>query len=345
MPPAAFPTETPDRSAATPSTEPEPERIPDDGRFATPPGADDGEPSARLAPSDEELAAPTDPDGDAQLGSGEPPASRAPGARAEAKAASRGRSPAGDDARADQPRFEAGGALQRKPAWRRPPQEERPGLATHWGEDRYSPAREVEFERADRTRPSSLIEIHYNDRTGARRMLPDAAWARAEKHLATGLTIRVVDADGQTLPALASGGRVVAVGAPGERYALVIENPTWRRFEVVASVDGLDVLDGSAARVDKRGYLIAAYSSVSIDGFRRSNDEVAAFRLGNVARSYAASKGQARNVGVLGFAFFDERRPPVLEPPPPRYRPVSDDTRLRQQADPFPGEYARPPVW
>jgi hypothetical protein len=202
----------------------------------------------------------------------------------------------------------------------------------------------VEFERAE-PRPSVVVELHYNDRDGARRMLPAGSWARAEKRSGSGITVRVVDSDGQTLPALVRGDRVVAVGAPGERYTLAIENPTSRRFEVVASVDGLDVLDGQAASVTKRGYLVAAYSSVSIDGFRRSNDEVAAFRLGNVARSYAASKGQSRDVGVLGFAFFDERRSPPLEPGEPWYRPTSEDTRLRRRADPFPGDYARPPVW
>jgi hypothetical protein len=203
----------------------------------------------------------------------------------------------------------------------------------------------VDFERAEPRHPSTIVELHYNDREGALRMLPEGGWARAEKRASSGITVRVVDSGGQTLPALVRGARVVAVGAPGERYALAIENPTSRRFEVVASVDGLDVLDGQAARVDKRGYLVAAYSSVIIDGFRRSNEEVAAFRLGDVARSYAASKGQSRNVGVLGFAFFDERRPPALEPSAPWHRPTSEDTRLRRRADPFPGDYARPPVW
>jgi hypothetical protein len=81
-----------------------------------------------------------------------------------------------------------------------------------------------------------------------------------------------------------------------------------------------------------------------IDGFRRSDAEVAAFRLGDVARSYAASKGKARNVGVIGIALFAERRPVAFEPPPWR-SPSRADTELRREADPFPGRYARPPVW
>jgi hypothetical protein len=176
-------------------------------------------------------------------------------------------------------------------------------------------------------------------------MLPGGEWGRAEAWALGGLHIRVVDASGRTLPALRSGSRVVGMGAPGERYALAIENSTAARYEIVASVDGLDVLDGESASFEKRGYLIGAYSSVLIDGFRRSEAEVAAFRLGDVARSYAASKGQARNVGVLGFAVFEEKRARVLDRPSWRDRGEEDDTRQRRDADAFPGGYARPPVW
>lgn len=238
---------------------------------------------------------------------------------------------------------------RRRPLSKRPAPEERPGLATHWGETRYSPARQVDFERSDAERPSALVELHYNDRSGARRMLPSGQWGRAEAHALGGLRVRLVDDAGRTFPALRRGTRVIGVGVPGERYALSIENPTSARFEVVASVDGLDVLDGERASVEKRGYLVGAYSTVVIDGFRRSGAEVAAFRLGDVARSYAASKGDAQHVGVIGFALFEERRPVVHAPPrwrqpwsEPRW---SDDTTLRRDADPFPGRYARPPVW
>lgn len=353
-PPVTYPTETRLEPPAAPVEPPRGAAIP---RFATPPGEGPLTPAASpeiqpsVASADdvsraeqaERHSEPSAP-GETATWRQESRPARAAAPEAEAPASSSERSGSASQRSADELGWQAHGGRARDAAKRQLP-EERPGLATSWGEDRYSPAREVEFERAEARRPSTLIELHYNDRDGARRMLPEGRWARAEKRLASGVTVRVVDSGGQTLPALVRGGRVVAVGALGERYAIAIENPTSRRFEVVASVDGLDVLDGQPARVDKRGYLVAAYSSVSIDGFRRSNDEVAAFRLGTVARSYAASKGQSRDVGVLGFAFFDERRPPALEPAEPWYRPTSEDTQLRRRADPFPGDYARPPVW
>jgi hypothetical protein len=137
---------------------------------------------------------------------------------------------------------------------------------------------------------------------------------------------------------------VIGLGSPGERYTLSIENTTPARFEVVASVDGLDVIDGEDASFEKRGYLVGPHGRVVIDGFRRSDAEVAAFRLGDVARSYAASKGKARNVGVIGVAVFSERRR-VYAPEPWRDPVLLEDTRLRRNADPFPGRHARPPVW
>jgi hypothetical protein len=224
------------------------------------------------------------------------------------------------------------------------PPRERPGLATHWGEARYSPAHEVSFEREDASSATAMAELRYNDRSGARRLLPNGHWGSGELTLLGGaLRVRMLDANGRSFPALREGSRVVSMGEPGERYSLSIENRTGRRYEVVASVDGLDVLDGCEASPDKRGYLVAAYSSVLIDGFRRSEQEVAAFRLGDVARSYAASQGNARNVGVIGVAVFAERQPIVYAPRPGRS--WEEDTSLRESADPFPGRYARPPVW
>jgi hypothetical protein len=223
----------------------------------------------------------------------------------------------------------------------------RPGLATHWGETRYSPAREVDFERARYDQPTLLSELHYNDRDGALAMLPGGTFGRSERTLLGGaLRISMLDASGRPFTALCQGGRIVSMGEPGERYSLLIENRASERYEVVTTVDGLDVLDGEDGSLVKRGYLIGAYGSAIIDGFRRSEQQVAAFRLGDVRHSYANSKGKARNVGVIGFALFAERQH-TAEYPSRRY-PVPaypSDTTLRQTAEPFPGRFARPPAW
>jgi len=327
--------ERPDPSAAEPN----------DGRFAQPPAGAEEESTNGAEPG----SAHDDSRGEAEAEHGSapapaPPASSAPsqpapgwGGLGRAEKSASGAPPA--DASGDAAARSRGAPLEEAR------QKGRPGLATHWGETRYSPTQEVSFEREDWSSPTATAELRYNDRAGARRLLPRGHSSQGELTLLGGaLRVRMLDANGRTFPALSDGSRVVSMGQPGERYSLSIENRTGQRYEVVATVDGLDVLDGQDGSPEKRGYLIGAYSSVLIDGFRRSEQEVAAFRLGDVAHSYAASQGKARNVGVIGVAAFAERQAVVYYPRPP-VQPWNEDTRLRDSADPFPGRYARPPAW
>ena len=68
-----------------------------------------------------------------------------------------------------------------------------------------------------------------------------------------------------------------------------------------------------------------------IDGFRQSASEVAAFRFGKVATSYAARTAGDANVGVVGVAFFAERGAVWTRA----------ELDRRDRADPFPGEPGR----
>jgi hypothetical protein len=130
--------------------------------------------------------------------------------------------------------------------------------------------------------------------------------------------VRIVDASSQDLPTYHQGGRTYVMGTVGSRYSVVVSNPTGHRVEAVVSVDGLDAMDGHPANyVEKRGYILAPYGSMSVDGFRTSYDAVATFRFSSVADSYAGRLGEARDVGVIGVAFFPERVEYVPPPPPP----------------------------
>jgi hypothetical protein len=201
---------------------------------------------------------------------------------------------------------------------------ERPGLGTVWGENRESRTRRVSFERAGE-QPFAVASIHYDDRDGVQEMAARdrlAEWRpNGQIPLRAGLVAAVVDGEGVPLPSLITGERAYVVGSAGDRYSLVVENQTDRRCEVVASVDGLDVIDGERAQIDKRGYVIPPHQRLVIDGFRRSDSVVAAFRFGTVADSYAARSGLERDVGVIGFAFFAER--------------ADDEVDLRKTARPF----------
>jgi hypothetical protein len=154
--------------------------------------------------------------------------------------------------------------------------------------------------------------------------------------------VEVLSGDYRRLPTFYQGGRSYVMGVIGDRYRIRISNPTSRRVEAVVSVDGLDAIDGKTASYDdKRGYVIPPWGDLTIDGFRTSLDHVATFRFSSVRDSYAGRKGQDRNVGVIGIAFFPEReRPPVRYYPP---RPVEREDRYRGSYDEAPSKSAPSP--
>ena len=236
-----------------------------------------------------------------------------------------------------------GAAARGGSAWQPPAEkkDDRPGLGTSWGETRTSYVSSSPFERADWSRPFALVSVNYNDESGiqavARRNGNSyASFDRSGVDAAQGaVTVRVLDEYGSPLPSASFGGRDYVAGSDGQRYVIQIENHTGNRFEAVATVDGLDVVDGKDGALSKRGYLIDPWASLQIDGFRRSQSAVAAFRFGAVKDSYAARKGNDRNVGVIGVAFFHERGTSF---------PWTDrELDRRENASPFPGGFASPP--
>ena len=159
--------------------------------------------------------------------------------------------------------------------------------------------------------------------------------------------VRIVNAGMRDLPTFFHDGRSYVLGAIGERYAVVVSNPTPQRVEAVISIDGLDAIDGTPADyVHKRGYILAAYGSATIEGFRTSLDQVATFRFSSVAESYAGRLGQARDVGVVGVAFFPERAPvPVAVPQPwAAGSPSSPPAARKSEAAPAPATPTAPPA-
>lgn len=215
----------------------------------------------------------------------------------------------------------------------------RPGLGTVWGEDRASNVRHTVFHRADPQRPFALATLFYNDREGISAMARESArFDHGDSGFSVmdgAVTVRLLDENGRPLPAFEVASRDYVVGEHGAAYSIEVANHTSDRIEAVATVDGLDVVDGEEGSFSKRGYVIGPFDAVRIDGFRRSTDTVAAFRFGSVRDSYAGRKGKARNVGVIGVALFHERGSdsPWLR----------GEVQRRHTADPFPGRFAEPP--
>jgi hypothetical protein len=236
--------------------------------------------------------------------------------------------------------FEPSSKAEAEAAAAAPTERERPGLGTEWGETRASHVYDVTFLRASPGRPFAVAQLFYNDRAGVDALsayhgggTPRPLGVTAADGL---ITVYLVDKDwGTALEAMRVGSRTYVAGEEGHRYSILIANRTAHRYEAVATVDGLDVISGRAGSLENRGYLVSPWTTIEVDGFRQSEDAVAAFRFSKVGESYAAQRGRGRNVGVIGVAFFAEQGDEWS----------NDELRTRDTARPFPhdGRFAPPP--
>lgn len=108
----------------------------------------------------------------------------------------------------------------------------------------------------------------------------------------------------------------------GTEYTLRLKNNSWKRVLAVLSVDGVEVIGGKAAAESNNGYIVDAYSSIDIKGYRVDGENVAAFRFAGGRLSYAATVGATtvvnkttgettqkvteKNNGVIGVRVFEE---------------------------------------
>jgi hypothetical protein len=282
-----------------------------------------GDPSGGAPPADYAPGTPSVQSESTSTGSSSPPAPAAASPRSSSKAGA-----SSDSASTASRRFEP----------TTPAPEQRPGLGTEFGEARTSRVHDVSFVR-EGGRPFAVAALNYNDRKGVDALASLASRRDTARSVSTGggaVTISIRDASGDPLEAVHVGDRTFVVGSAGQRYTIVLENHTSHRFEAVGTVDGLDVINGKPGTFDNRGYVLLPFATLEIEGFRTSTSAVAAFRFASVADSYAAQTGSARNVGVIGLAFFGEKGDSFVP---------EGETRLRDSASPFPADprFSQPP--
>ena len=214
-------------------------------------------------------------------------------------------------------------------------------LGTQWGEGRESVTKVVQASRVTPDRPDAVQQLRYSDRDSILRAIGKYAERQNNVLLANGdVEMAVVNANAAGFPIYSTRGAkdYHVAGRAGERYELVYTNRSRRYYEVVATVDGLDVLSGKPGSLKNDGYLLRPGERLVIDGFRKSDREVAAFRFSGKDRAYANNTlaGDARNVGVIGSALFEvrlderdpdlpRRRAPELELSDPRAFPGDND--------------------
>lgn len=212
----------------------------------------------------------------------------------------------------------------------------RKSLGTAWGETRYSDITKTPFVRASNS-PLIQSAIYYNDSIGIRNVIGNPVPYKNQLINSGGnyLSFGLVNEYGGSLPHASVANRHYVAGEINTRYSIAVQNHSAARLEVVLSIDGLDVMDGKPASLGKRGYLIDPFGHLKVDGFRQSDNTVAAFRFSSVPQSYAQQKhGNPTNVGVIGIAAFEEQGTNWQQ---------LEEVQRRKQANPFPNGYATPP--
>jgi len=132
--------------------------------------------------------------------------------------------------------------------------------------------------------------------------------------------VQILDRDtGTVLPTYRYHGEYWVAGTPGNRYSISIRNNRGDRLLAVTTVDGVNVITGETGAFGQSGYVYGGGETYSITGWRKSDQEVAAFEFTALPNSYAARTGRPANVGVVGVALFLERPapPPVTQYSPP----------------------------
>ncbi|MBI5732611.1 hypothetical protein HY967_01475 [Candidatus Jorgensenbacteria bacterium] len=99
-------------------------------------------------------------------------------------------------------------------------------------------------------------------------------------------------------------------GREGTTFSLRLRNNSWKRKLFIPSIDGLSVMNGEECGFNSSGYIIKPYSSITIDGWRISDSDVAQFYFSAPNDSYRKRMEKGNNLGVIGVLVFEEKEKP-----------------------------------
>ena len=122
------------------------------------------------------------------------------------------------------------------------------------------------------------------------------------------VAVEVEGESGARLPTFAYQGQSFVLGSFGQAYAIRLSNQSPGRVEVVVAVDGRDAVSGQPTDlVRHRGYVIPAWGTLRVQGFRNSMDSVATFRFTDPGDAYSSRMGSPGQNGTISVAVYAER--------------------------------------
>ncbi|OXL24620.1 hypothetical protein CAN34_05565 [Psychrobacter sp. DAB_AL32B] len=203
-------------------------------------------------------------------------------------------------------------------------------LGTQWGDDVDSEVTTVDLRRVS-DEPIAQMQVSYADKNYKGRAVNSMS-------LLAGKVEFSAATDSGQLPLYRDGSNYYLQGKAGQAYRLVYHNNSANTYEIVASVDGLNVLDGSTASRYDSGYVLNPNDELVIEGFRKSNSAVASFIFSKPDNAYAANTdtGSIENTGIIGTVIYE-----LYDPAKPKYKPQPKSKQ--PQAYPADNGYAKPP--
>lgn len=177
-------------------------------------------------------------------------------------------------------------------------------LGTKWGDDMTSHVTKVDLKRIT-DEPIAQATLRYANKKFQGKAINSLSLAAGK------ISFTVVDDKGNALPMIREGKNYYVKAKEGQSYQLSYQNHTSQTYEIVASVDGLDVLNGQEASQYSSGYVLNPHQTLTIEGFRKSDSAVASFTFSQPDDSYAANtpSGSIDNTGILGTVVYELYNP------------------------------------
>ncbi len=180
-------------------------------------------------------------------------------------------------------------------------------LGTKWGDEVESRVTSVDLRRTT-NKPIDSTQLLYANKNYYGRQVKSIS-------LVAGKVSFSVDTDRAKLPMYRDAGNYYLKGKSGQPYRLVYRNNSNNTYEIVASVDGIDVINGRPASQYGEGYVLSPRDTLVIEGFRKSNNTVASFIFSKPQDAYAANTMKAKlanNTGIIGtvvYQLYDPKAP------------------------------------
>lgn len=180
------------------------------------------------------------------------------------------------------------------------PNQDTERLGTQWGENINSRITGVDLKRLSNV-PNDVVQIHYAA------SIPRGSSTNEAMIANNGIGISILNDSNSKWSLIKTEGQYYFKGKKDQRYKIAYRNYTNKTFEIVATVDGLDVINGSAGSFNNNGYVLKPRDTLVIEGFRKSSSDVAAFRFSAISDAYAANTaaGSINNTGIIGTAIFE----------------------------------------